>query len=74
MTRFTSAGLFFGHGTTSAYDEAAYLILHTLALPLDRLDPFLDAKLTHNERGQVLHVIERRVGDVTAELGDLILG
>jgi ribosomal protein L3 glutamine methyltransferase len=63
VTRFTSAGLFFGHGTTSAYDEAAYLILHTLALPLDRLDPFLDAKLTHNERGQVLHVIERRVGE-----------
>jgi ribosomal protein L3 glutamine methyltransferase len=42
---FNTAQLFFGHGSTEAYDEAAYLILHTLKLPLDLLDPFLDAKL-----------------------------
>ncbi len=60
VSRFHEAGLFFGHGSASAYDEAAYLILHTLHLPLDRLDPFLDARLTSAELGQVLEIIERR--------------
>lgn len=63
VSRFNEAGLFFGHGSASAYDEAAYLILHTLHLPLDRLDPFLDARLTTAEREQVLGIIERRVTD-----------
>ena len=44
----------------NAYDEAAYLILHTLNLPLDRLDPFLDARLTQSELYDVLDIIERR--------------
>jgi len=61
VTRFNAAGLFFGHGTANAFDEAAYLILHTLKLPLDRLDPFLDARLLPDEIGTVLEVIERRV-------------
>jgi ribosomal protein L3 glutamine methyltransferase len=60
VSRFNEAGLFFGHGLTSAYDEAVYLILHTLHLPLDQLEPFLDARLTAAELGQVLHIIERR--------------
>ena len=46
VSRFHEAGLFFGHGSASAYDEAAYLILHTLHVPLDQLEPFLDARLT----------------------------
>jgi ribosomal protein L3 glutamine methyltransferase len=60
VSRFNEAELFFGHGSENAYDEAAYLILHTLNLPLDRLEPFLDAKLTHSEIYEVLDVIERR--------------
>jgi len=60
VSRFNEAGLFFGHGLTSAYDEAVYLILHILHLPLDQLEPFLDARLTAAELGQVLHIIERR--------------
>jgi ribosomal protein L3 glutamine methyltransferase len=61
VSRFNEAQLFFGHGSDNAFDEAAYLILHTLHLPLDRLDPFLDASLTHGESEQVQTVIERRV-------------
>ena len=60
VSRFNEAGLFFGHGSVSAYDEAGYLILHTLHLPLDRLEPFLDARLTATELEQVLGIIERR--------------
>ena len=61
VSRFSEAKLCFGHGSDNAFDEAAYLILHTLHLPLDRLDPFLDASLTHGESEQVQAVIERRV-------------
>jgi ribosomal protein L3 glutamine methyltransferase len=60
VTRFNTAGLFFGHGNSNAFDEAAYLILHTLKLPLDKLDPFLDARLLPDEIGSVLQVVERR--------------
>jgi len=49
VSRFTQAQLAFGHGSANAYDEAAYLILHTLHLPLDTLDPFLDARLLDSE-------------------------
>ncbi len=61
VSRFSEAELFFGHGSENAYDEAAYLILHTLHLPLDCLDPFLDARLTQSELFEVLDIIERRV-------------
>lgn len=60
VTRFNTAKLFFGHGSSDAFDEAAYLILHTLQLPLDKLDPFLDARLLPTEITALLHVIERR--------------
>ena len=49
ITQLNTAEAFFGHGSANAYDEAAYLILHTLKLPLDLLDPFLDARLTAAE-------------------------
>ncbi len=61
VSRFNQAKLFFGHGSSDAYDEAAYLILHTLHLPLDNLEPFLDAHLTDSERTEVLNIIQRRV-------------
>jgi ribosomal protein L3 glutamine methyltransferase len=61
VTRFGETGLSFGHGTTNAYDEAAYLLLHALHLPLDRLEPFLDAKLTLQERAQVAQLFDRRI-------------
>jgi ribosomal protein L3 glutamine methyltransferase len=61
VTRFGEARLSFGHGTTNAYDEAAYLLLHALRLPLDRLEPFLDARLTLQERAQVAQLLDLRV-------------
>lgn len=61
VSRFNEAGLFFGHGSDNAWDEAAYLLLHSLHLPLERLEPFLDARLTRSELESALRVIERRV-------------
>jgi len=63
VTRFNRAGCFFGHGLADAYDEAVYLILHTLSLPLDRLEPFLDACIPGDEREEILEVIEKRATD-----------
>ncbi|RDK02536.1 50S ribosomal protein L3 N(5)-glutamine methyltransferase [Paraburkholderia lacunae] len=63
VSRFNQAGLSFGHGSANAYDEAAYLVLHTLHLPLDLLEPFLDARLSAAEIDAVLNVIERRAGE-----------
>lgn len=60
VTRFNTAKLFFGHGSSNAFDEAAYLILHTLNLPLDKLDPFLDAQLLPNEVSAVLKALDQR--------------
>lgn len=63
VTRFNTAQLFFGHGSANALDEAAYLLLHTLKLPLDKIDPFLDARLLPHEIDAALAVIERRATD-----------
>ena len=63
VTRFNTAQLYFGHGSDNAFDEAAYLLLHTLKLPLDQLDPFLDARLTTDEIQTLLGLIERRAND-----------
>ncbi|MFM0644548.1 50S ribosomal protein L3 N(5)-glutamine methyltransferase [Paraburkholderia bryophila] len=63
VSRFNQAELSFGHGSVNAYDEAAYLVLHTLHLPLDLLEPFLDARLSAAEIDAVLNVIERRASE-----------
>ena len=63
VSRFTEASLFFGHGSDNAWDEAAYLLLHTLHLPIDRLEPFMDAGLTSSERADVLEIIRRRISE-----------
>ena len=60
VSRFTAARLFFGHGSDNAWDEAVYLTLHTLSLPLDRLEPFLDARLLPGERKALLDIYRRR--------------
>ena len=60
-SRFNEAKLFFGHGCDNAHDEAAWLILHALHLPPDRLDPYLDARLTRPERLAVLELLQQRI-------------
>ena len=61
VSAFNEAKLTFGHGSENAYDEAVYLILHTLHLPLDTLDPFLDARLTLQEKTVLMALLKRRV-------------
>jgi ribosomal protein L3 glutamine methyltransferase len=60
-SRFNEAKLFFGHGCDNAHDEAAWLVLHALHLPPDRLDPYLDARLTRHERLAVLDLMQQRI-------------
>lgn len=61
VSRFNAAGLSFGHGTTNALDEAAFLLLEALKLPVDDINPWLDARLTRDERRRLLDLIEARV-------------
>jgi ribosomal protein L3 glutamine methyltransferase len=61
VSRFRAADLSYGHGTTNAVDEAAYLILHTLHLPIDQLEPWLDAQLLPTERQALAKIIETRI-------------
>jgi len=61
ISRFQAAGLHFGHGSDNAWDEAAYLLLHGLHLPLDTLEPFLDARLLERERQRCVDLIQQRI-------------
>ena len=60
-SRFTAADLVFGHGTDAPLDEAAFLILSALHLPVDQLEPWLEARLTRDERSGIAGLIEARV-------------
>lgn len=61
VSEFNRAQLFFGHGSDNAWDEAVYLTLFSLNLPLDNLDPFLDARLLKEEKKRCLTLIQERV-------------
>jgi ribosomal protein L3 glutamine methyltransferase len=61
VSRFNAAKLSYGHGTSNALDEAAFLILETLHLGPDQLEPWLDARLTLPERHAVQSIVERRI-------------
>ncbi|WP_421700365.1 50S ribosomal protein L3 N(5)-glutamine methyltransferase [Ancylobacter sp.] len=60
VSRFAKAGIAFGHGTSEPLDEAAFMVLEGLNLPVDDLSPWLDARLTHEERLRLTDLIERR--------------
>lgn len=60
-SRFMEAELSFAHGMASPLDEAAYLVLHTLRLPVDTPDLYFDSRLTDSERDAVADIIRQRV-------------
>jgi len=60
-SRFNADGLFFGHGTDNAWDEATQLVMHVLHLPWDCDKDLLNARLCLDERRAILLVFERRI-------------
>ncbi len=62
-SQFIAAELFFGHGTTNAFEEAEFLVLDALHLdpPLDNV--WLDARLAHEEKNRVINHLHRRINE-----------
>jgi len=63
VSRFNQSGLFYGHGTTTALDEAVYLVLQSLELPPELPEPYFDSRLLPSERAHLATLIERRCRD-----------
>lgn len=61
IARFEAAGISYGHGTTNALDEAAWLVLHALGLPPHELDPHLDRPLGARAFASAKALLDRRV-------------
>ncbi|WP_373716365.1 50S ribosomal protein L3 N(5)-glutamine methyltransferase [Roseateles sp.] len=59
--RLAQAGLFFGHGTSNAFDEAVWLVLWRLGLPLDALDEHEERELSPGEQAAVVALIDQRI-------------
>ena len=65
VSRFNAAGLFYGHGTDNAWDEAVQLVLPTLYLPLDVPPEVRDSRLTSSERHRIVERVIRRINERT---------
>lgn len=61
VSQFEASDIFYGHGTDNAYDEAVWLIMSALHLPMDTLNNFLDARLTASERSKLAGFIDQRI-------------
>jgi ribosomal protein L3 glutamine methyltransferase len=61
VSGFHKAKLSHGHGASNAVDEAAFLILETLNLPVDDINPWLDATLLADECRKLEAIIEARI-------------
>jgi len=59
--RFAKAGLYFGHGTDNARDEAVWLVISTLHIPYDDLDAQAEQQLSETEQREVRELIETRI-------------
>jgi ribosomal protein L3 glutamine methyltransferase len=60
-SRFNEAGLFFGHGTDNALDEALVLVLHGLNLKHDLPAEYLDARVTADEAKRIMALFHERI-------------
>jgi ribosomal protein L3 glutamine methyltransferase len=59
--RLKKAGVSFGHGTTNAFDEAAWLVLWSLGMDLDALEAKARRALTPDEQARAEALIGRRI-------------
>ena len=59
--RLKKAGVSFGHGTTNAFDESAWLVLFALGMPLDALEVQARRELTADELERAENLVARRI-------------
>jgi ribosomal protein L3 glutamine methyltransferase len=59
--RLAGAGVAFGHGTTNAFDEAAWLVLWQLGLPLDDLDGAAEMAVSPQQQATVQELVTERI-------------
>jgi len=59
--RLEAAGVAFGHGTTNAFDDAAWLVLWRLGLPLDALDDVAGRAVTPGEQAAAEALVDERI-------------
>ena len=59
--RLTQAGVSFGHGTDNAFDEAVWLVLWRLGLPLDELDAVSQRELSSAEQARIEALVTQRI-------------
>jgi ribosomal protein L3 glutamine methyltransferase len=59
--RLADAGVAFGHGTANAFDEAAWLALWQLGLPLDDLDGVADMAVSPQQQDSVNELVAERI-------------
>ena len=64
-SQFASSGIFFGHGTDNAWDEAVSLLLPALSLPIDAPKELMHARLTSTEKNRLAGLIAERINDFT---------
>ena len=59
--RLTAAGVSFGHGTSNAFDEAAWLVLWRMGLPLDALDDVATQVVQPAQEAAVQELVTTRI-------------
>jgi ribosomal protein L3 glutamine methyltransferase len=59
--RLKTAGVSFGHGTTNAFDESAWLVLWALGMPLDALEEQAQRELSAEEEATALALVDERI-------------